>query len=56
MSARALVLKERDVMAQATLTMHVHFKRDWRVRVGLWLIALGARFAGMGVGMEETSE
>jgi hypothetical protein len=56
MMAKGLVVRERDIMAQATLTMHVHYKRDWRVRVGLWLIALGARFAGMGVEYEGLGE
>lgn len=53
---RALVLKERDVMAQATLTMEVRLKRDWRVRVGVWLIELGARIAGMGANVEVIDE
>lgn len=56
MSAKALVLKERDVMAQATMTMEVRLRRDWRVRVGMWLMGLGARLAGMGVRVEEVDE
>lgn len=32
----------------ATITVTITTKHDWRVAVGLWLIKIGARLAGLG--------
>jgi hypothetical protein len=43
-----LTLKERQLMQQASLKVHVHFKPDWRVHLGIKVIEIGAWLAGIG--------
>jgi hypothetical protein len=36
-------VKMSDAMRDAEMTIHVDVVRDWRWRLGLWLMMLGAR-------------
>ncbi len=37
----------REIEALGNFTIVVRFERNWRCQVGLWLIRLGARLAGI---------
>ena len=48
-----LNLRDAVKATGATLEMRVRVVRDWRWRLGMWLIGLGAQFCGFGLDIEE---
>lgn len=44
MAALDIEIKEREVFAN--FAVRVQIKRDWRVRIGLFLIKIGCRLTG----------
>lgn len=47
------IVNEREVMADVTATVTVLYKRDWRVRFGLWLLWVAAWIAGFHIRVED---
>lgn len=41
--------KMSELARDMTLTVHIRIIHDWRFRLGLWLVRIGARLAGFAV-------
>ncbi len=50
---RAACICERDLAKEITMQVVVHVKRDWRVRLGIWLLKVGCWVSGMGIEVED---
>jgi hypothetical protein len=53
MASNIATFKERELMSEVELTVTLHIKRDWRVRLGLFLVRAGAWLAGFGLKVED---
>jgi len=51
-----LDLNMHDVMKRGEITMTVNVHQDWRVRLGLWIAAIGLRITGLGIKLEDEAD
>ena len=52
----SLDLNMHDVMKRGEITMTVNVHQDWRVRLGLWIAAIGLRITGLGIKLEDEAD